>query len=51
LKSKADYTTNIFDRKFPRGLDVEVISAKALFESEKKAKKKGTLRFPFSLRA
>ena len=38
LKYQADYTSNTLERTFPHGLDVEVISFKALEEAYKNAK-------------
>ncbi len=38
LASGADYTSNILERTFPRGLDVEVFNSKALAKSYKEAK-------------
>lgn len=39
LKSKSDYASNILNRNFPRGLDCEVFSFKALKIANEKAKK------------
>ena len=38
MKKKVDYCSNISPRTFPRGLDVEVFSQKALEFSLKKAR-------------
>jgi len=40
LNSSADYTANILERSFPRGLDVEVFNFKTLERVYKEAKKK-----------
>ncbi len=37
-KEKADYASNVFERTFPRGLDVEIFSFKALEKAWKEAK-------------
>ncbi len=41
FESKADYTSNVFERTFPRGLDVEVFSFGALEKAKNLAKKAG----------
>lgn len=38
-KGGADYVSNVMKRTYPRGMDCEVFSAKALFEADAEAKK------------
>ncbi len=40
IKTKADYTSNVFKRTFPRGFDVEVFNFEVLEKAHKKASKK-----------
>lgn len=39
--SRADYLSNVIQRTYPRGLDVEVFTADALFKADKEAKSSG----------